>query len=79
MSTQLPEAITNPSTPVDIEGNQIVDGVWYSVWGGRRKPTRVLVRFDPDDGEFLCQPKGGGFWQRVNEMDPSANWERVED
>jgi hypothetical protein len=52
---------------------------WYLV--GRRgvKPARVLVRYDCDQDEYLCFPKGSTSMQRVSEMDPHARWERVED
>ena len=77
--TDMPDAITNPKTPRDQDNQPIKHDTWYLVRQGRGKPVRVLVREDPDDGELVCQPKSGGLWQRVNEMDPEVIWERVEE
>lgn len=76
---ELPEQITNLKTPLDQNGDPIADGQWYLVGKRGVKPTRVIVRYDVDQDEYTCQPKGGGFWQRVSEMDPNASWEKVED
>lgn len=78
-TTELPDAITNPTTPEDQQGRRIEDGRWYRVYHGRLKPVRVLVREDPDMGELLCKAKDAERWQRVDLMDSSVRWERIED
>lgn len=79
VTSELPDAITNPTTPCDQQGRQIEDGRWYCVYHGRLKPVRVLVREDPELGELLCKEKGKERWQRVDTMYSDVRWERIED
>ncbi|QDV84959.1 hypothetical protein [Planctomycetes bacterium TBK1r] len=78
MVNELPDAITNPQTPRDQRGDRIDDGNWYRLTQHRTKPVKVLVRLDPDQDILLCQPLGGGLWQRIDQMDPQIRWERLE-
>ena len=77
--TDMPDAITNPTTPVDQNGDAIQSDQWYRVTLGRRKAVLMLVREVPEESELYCRPKDSERWQPVHQMDPNCRWVKTDE
>lgn len=73
----MPDAMTQSTTPVDQHGDPIRRGCFYMLTLPKRKSVKARVEDDPESGrQFVCV-KGIDRMTAVDEMTPDAMWERI--
>lgn len=76
-SDVMPDQLTNAGTVRDRRGRPLEAERWYRVsTPGSNGSVRVKV-YEDEQGNLCCCRAGGDHGQRIDEMDPAVQWDRV--